>query len=125
MDTPHPYSPSGPGVVDEAADKAQDALDSTRRALRQGLEGTSTTVDHVRDTLKTAAADASTRLGVAADRGKDMLNDAKTRATDAARQAQDAAVGYARDEPVKALLMAAAAGAALIGLVTLMLRSDD
>ncbi len=125
MDTPHPYPTSGPRAVDEAADKAQEALDSTRHALRQGLEGTSTTVDRVRDTLKSAVADASARVGVAADRGKDMLADAKTRATDAARQAQDAAVGYAKDEPVKALLMAAAAGAALMGLVTLMLRSDD
>ncbi|MDQ2733730.1 MAG: hypothetical protein M3Y55_01790 [Pseudomonadota bacterium] len=124
MDPSQPYSPSGLKAVNEATDTAQGTLDSTRQALRQGLDGSSMKADDVRDTLKTAA-DASARLRAAADRGKDMLNDAKTRATDTARQAQNAAASYAKEEPVKTLLMAAAAGAALMGLVTLMLRSDD
>lgn len=125
MDTTQPYSPSGPKAVDKAAYTAQETLDSTRHALRQGLDEASTKAHNVRDTVKTAAADASARLVAAADRGKDVLNDAKTRATDTILQAQDAAIGYAKEEPVKAVLMAAAAGAVLMGLVTLMLRSDD
>ena len=35
------------------------------------------------------------------------------------------AAAYARDEPMKSLLIAAAAGALLMGLVSLMARSDD
>ena len=125
MDT-HPYSPTSPkAAVDNTADTAQRTLDSTRDALLKGLDEASARGNSVLDTVRTAAADASARLGAAADRGMDMLGDAKTRATDTARKAQDAAEGYAKDEPVKAVLMAAAAGAALMGLVTLMLRSDD
>jgi len=42
-----------------------------------------------------------------------------------ALQASDKAAAYARDEPMKSLLVAAAAGALLMGLVSLMVRSDD
>jgi ElaB/YqjD/DUF883 family membrane-anchored ribosome-binding protein len=42
-----------------------------------------------------------------------------------ALQASDRAAAYARDEPMKSLLLAAAAGALLMGLVSLMVRSDD
>jgi hypothetical protein len=42
-----------------------------------------------------------------------------------ALQASDRALAYTRDEPMKSLLIAAAAGALLMGLVSLMVRSDD
>jgi ElaB/YqjD/DUF883 family membrane-anchored ribosome-binding protein len=42
-----------------------------------------------------------------------------------ALQASDKAAAYARDEPMKSLLIAAAAGALLMGLVSLIARSDD
>ena len=42
-----------------------------------------------------------------------------------ALQASDKAAAYARDEPMKSLLIAAAAGALLMGLVSLIVRSDD
>ena len=42
-----------------------------------------------------------------------------------ALQASERAAAYARDEPMKSLLMAAAAGALLMGLLSLMVRSDD
>ena len=42
-----------------------------------------------------------------------------------ALQASEKAAAYARDEPMKTLLIAAAAGALLMGLLSLMVRSDD
>ena len=42
-----------------------------------------------------------------------------------ALQASEKAAAYARDEPMKSLLIAAAAGALLMGLLSLMVRSDD
>lgn len=42
-----------------------------------------------------------------------------------ALQSSDRALAYTRDEPMKSLLIAAAAGALLMGLVSLMVRSDD
>ena len=41
-----------------------------------------------------------------------------------ALQASNRAATYARDEPMKSLLIAAAAGALLMGLVSLIVRSD-
>ena len=42
-----------------------------------------------------------------------------------ALQASEKAAAYARDEPMKSLLIAAAAGAVLMGLLSLIVRSDD
>jgi ElaB/YqjD/DUF883 family membrane-anchored ribosome-binding protein len=42
-----------------------------------------------------------------------------------ALQASNRAATYARDEPMKSLLIAAAAGALLMGLVSLVVRSND
>ena len=51
--------------------------------------------------------------------------DAARRLRQRAAQASDRALAYVKDEPVKTLLIAAAAGALLMGLLTLMARSDD
>ncbi|MDQ6638491.1 MAG: hypothetical protein M3Z15_02350 [Pseudomonadota bacterium] len=42
-----------------------------------------------------------------------------------ALQASDRALARVKDEPLKTLLIAAVAGALLMGLVSLMVRSDD
>ena len=51
--------------------------------------------------------------------------DAARRLRRRASQASDRALAYVKEEPVKTLLIAAAAGALLMGLLTLMARSDD
>jgi ElaB/YqjD/DUF883 family membrane-anchored ribosome-binding protein len=58
---------------------------------------------------------------VSGARAREIADDVRRRAL----QASDKATAYVRDEPVKSLLVAAAAGALLMGLVTLMVRSDD
>jgi ElaB/YqjD/DUF883 family membrane-anchored ribosome-binding protein len=57
-----------------------------------------------------------------AHRGVDALNDASHQVRDRVLQASDNTVNYIRAEPVKAALMAAATGAALMALVCLMTR---
>ena len=58
---------------------------------------------------------------VSGARSREMAEQMRRRAL----QASDTALAYARDEPMKSLLIAAAAGALLMGLVSLMVRSDD
>lgn len=58
---------------------------------------------------------------VSGARGGEMAEQVRQRAL----QASNKAAAYARDEPMKSLLIAAAAGALLMGLVSLMVRSDD
>ena len=57
--------------------------------------------------------------------GREVFNDTSQRVREKATQASDVAVGYTKDEPIKALLIAATAGAVVMGLVTLMARSRD
>ena len=54
-------------------------------------------------------------------RGREVAEQVRQRAL----QASEQAAAYARDEPMKSLLIAAAAGALLMGLLSLMVRSDD
>ncbi|CAD5365906.1 conserved hypothetical protein [Rubrivivax sp. A210] len=61
----------------------------------------------------------------AAQRGVAAVRDGSHRALDRAVQASDSTVGYIRDEPVKAMLIAAATGAALMALLGLFTRSRD
>jgi ElaB/YqjD/DUF883 family membrane-anchored ribosome-binding protein len=49
--------------------------------------------------------------------GRDAVSDAARKAQDFASDAQDSIVTYTRQKPVKALLIAAAAGAAFITLM--------
>jgi len=58
---------------------------------------------------------------VSGARSREMAEQVRQRAL----QASEKAAAYARDEPMKSLLIAAAAGALLMGLVSLMARSDD
>ena len=61
---------------------------------------------------------ASDQVSALAQRGMDSVRDT-------ALHASDSTVNYVRDEPVKAMLIAAAAGAALMAIVSLLGRSRD
>jgi ElaB/YqjD/DUF883 family membrane-anchored ribosome-binding protein len=55
--------------------------------------------------------------------GVDAMRDASDRLRRQANHASDMTVGYIQHEPVKSVLIAAAAGAALIGIAALLARS--
>lgn len=54
------------------------------------------------------------------DNAKGSLRDAADQMRDRAKKAADFAADYTRDAPVRALLIAAAVGALLVGVVSLM-----
>ena len=58
---------------------------------------------------------------VSGARSQELADQVRQRAL----QASEKAAAYARDEPMKSLLIAAAAGAVLMGLLSLMVRSDE
>lgn len=55
----------------------------------------------------------------------DSVRDTSRQLRDTARQASDSTVDYIRDDPVKAILIAAATGAALMALVSLVSHSRE
>jgi len=60
-----------------------------------------------------------------ANRGMDSVRDTSHLLRVKAEHASDTTVNYIREEPVKSVLIAAAAGATLLALVNLVARSSD
>jgi ElaB/YqjD/DUF883 family membrane-anchored ribosome-binding protein len=108
--------PVAGNVADHAADAAGQAIRATRRVTDRALKRLNETVEAARGRTSpvidrwTTEADAAARRSVAAVREK-------------ALRARGATTDYVRDEPLKAVLIAAAFGAALLALVQL-LRED-
>jgi ElaB/YqjD/DUF883 family membrane-anchored ribosome-binding protein len=68
---------------------------------------------------------ATGQASALAQRGVDSVLDASHALRDKALRTSDKTVDYIRGEPVKAVLMAAVAGAALLAIVSLLSRSRD
>lgn len=66
---------------------------------------------------------AAGKASAMAHRGLDAVLDGTDQLRAKAQHASDSTVDYIRQEPVKAMLMAAAAGAALTALIALLSRS--
>ena len=64
-------------------------------------------------------------VGGATDRASELLRDSSQQLREQAAKASEMAVAYAKDEPIKALLIAAAAGALLMGMLSMLAGSSD
>lgn len=85
-------------LADQAADSADAAIRTARTKAHDALDGLSDTMQNVKD-----------QASAAFDRLRPQL---------------DSVTAYAKDEPTKALLISAAAGAAVMGLIALTMRSS-
>src|SRR4051812_3386694 len=85
--------------ADKAAESADAAIQSARQRANDAMDGFSNTVQSVKD-----------RTTATLERLRPQL---------------DQVTNYAKEEPTKALLIAAAAGAGIMGLVALMARSGS
>ena len=120
-----PFSPSTSELANQVNQEADSAIKSTQRAATQAID---TLADKAHD-VKEQVAPVLTRVAAKAEelarRGADAVRDTSEQFKDRAVRASDATVGYIKDEPVKAMLIAAAAGAALMALVALVSRQRD
>ncbi len=106
-------------------DNSKPTSEQAKEAVDKTASQASSTVDQARDTAKAVVQSASNQVNVAADRAKDLWGQSKDRVTETTLHAQADAVAYAKNEPLKAMLMAAAVGAALMAVVAMLARSDD
>lgn len=111
------------GMAEHAAARVDATLESTRRATNQTLDSLRSGVDHLREAVPGAFARAAAQVEELTRRGVDRAREAGQTAREQALRAGDATVMRIRDEPVKAVLVAAAAGAALAALIGWMARS--
>ncbi len=75
------------------------------------------------DRAASATEQAAAQALRAAERGVAAVRDGSQHLLDRAHDASDRSVGFIRDEPVKAVLLAAATGAVLMALLGLLTRS--
>ena len=101
-------------IADQAERGADNAIRSTQRMANDTLNNLSGKVHDVRDQAESLAR-----------RGLDAVRDTSAQLKERAQQASDTTIGYIKDEPVKAMLIAAATGAALMALIGLLSRSRD
>ena len=94
---------------------------SPNGAVDHALESARAGRRYAADTLH----EVSDQAGHYARRGAQMVHDGSLRLRDRAHRASDHTVGYIRDEPVKAILIAVAAGAAIAALASLLSRSRN
>lgn len=114
IDGEPPVAKTLKGGIDSANDAADRALDAASRgadALRH----------EVTPRLKQGIDQAQTLI----DQSMVALRDAAQTLREKAEDVSEQVAGYTRDEPMKALLIAAAVGAGLMGLLVLVMRSDD
>jgi ElaB/YqjD/DUF883 family membrane-anchored ribosome-binding protein len=123
MITNKPFETSSSTLVDQASDSADRAIKSTQRMANETLDSLSNSVHDVRDRVAPVLNRSSEQLAALAQRGVDAVRDSSQQLKDKALRASDTTVGYIKDEPVKAMLIAAATGAALMALIGLLSRS--
>jgi ElaB/YqjD/DUF883 family membrane-anchored ribosome-binding protein len=128
METNNPLDTAGlnaPRMVDKAADAASGAIRSTQGVANQALDRLADNVEGARDQLKPALDRFTKQAEALTRRSIDAVRDSSAQLRDKAAQLSDNTAGRIRDEPLRAVLIAAATGAALMALVVLIGRSGD
>lgn len=110
-------------LVDQAALSADNAIKSTQRLANDTLDSLAGTVQDVRHEATPLFNRAGEQASALAQRGMSAVRDRSQMLHDKAVHATDRTEMYIRDEPLKAVLIAAATGAALMALVALLSRS--
>ena len=108
-----------------AASVTKDGIDAASAGADRALDAAFSTLDHARNSTVPAVKQGIDQARVWVDQKAGRVQDGVRAARDKATDLTDQVADYARDEPVKALLIAAAVGAGLMGLLGLIARSDD
>jgi ElaB/YqjD/DUF883 family membrane-anchored ribosome-binding protein len=110
-------------LVDQAAQSADQMIKSTQRSANGAFDGLVDGVQELRGNAAPMLDHATERAASLAQRSLDAIRNSSQQLRDSARNTRAGTVHYVRHEPVKAMLIAAATGAALMALVTLATRS--
>lgn len=118
------HSPLDP-LAQRAANTADDAIAATKRAANGALDSLQGQVDDLRAQGSGALGRAAAQVDELTRRGVEAARQAGAGMQAQVHRASDRTVDYVRDEPVKAMLVAAAAGAALAALISLAMRPRE
>ena len=112
-------------MIDQASHSAHDAINSTQQAAGGVVDSAANSLQDLREKAAPVLDRATERVTSMAHRGIDSVRETSHQLRVKAEHASDTTVGYIREEPMKSVLIAAATGAALMALVSLVARSRD
>jgi ElaB/YqjD/DUF883 family membrane-anchored ribosome-binding protein len=107
-------------LVDRATTSADQAIRSTQRVANEALDGLAGTVQDLRDHATPMVDRVAERASALAHHGVDAVRDRSQQLSERAHRVADGTRSYVREEPVKSLLIAAASGAALMGVLAFL-----
>lgn len=110
------------GLTDPSASSADQALQSTQHRANEALDKLSHGAQQLQERGVPALQRASDQAHALAQRGVDAAREGSTHLRQRATQLSDGTVEYIQKEPLKSVLIAAAAGAALVALLNLLRR---
>ena len=110
-------------LVDQAAQSADHAIKSTQRVANDALDSLADSVHDLRQQAEPLLHRASGQVSALAQRGVDSVRETSQQLRDKAQHASATTVNYVKHEPIKAILIAAATGAALMALISLLSHS--
>jgi ElaB/YqjD/DUF883 family membrane-anchored ribosome-binding protein len=110
-------------MADQAAKNADGAIRTTQRLATESLDSLAEKVHELHDKAVPAINRLASEAESLARRGLESVRDTSAHLRERAVKASDNTVGYIKDEPLKSVLIAAATGAALMALVSLIARS--
>jgi ElaB/YqjD/DUF883 family membrane-anchored ribosome-binding protein len=115
------FAKTGQTLTDKAADKVHSGTRVVHDTAKDAGNVLSTKLEDVRSEAGTVVK----RFQSMGKQGLDAISDAVGQARDAASDASDSIISYTKENPVKALAIAAAAGALLYAAIKALIPSRD
>jgi len=112
-------------MMDETTEQADRAMRSTHRAAHDALDSLSQAVNDARLGVSPTIQRLTAQAEALARRSVDAMRDSSLQLRNQADRVSASTMNFIRDEPTKAVLIAAVVGAAVIALASLASRSRD
>jgi ElaB/YqjD/DUF883 family membrane-anchored ribosome-binding protein len=107
-------------LIDQAAQNADQAIKSTQQVATEALEALSDALQDLRHQAMPIAERTQAHVSALTQRGLDSVRETSHQLRLKAEHASDNTVAYIKHDPVKSVLIAAATGAALMALISLV-----
>ncbi|MES1265301.1 MAG: hypothetical protein ABUU24_06580 [Variovorax sp.] len=112
-------------LADDIRQTANDAVDTTRAYAQNAVNAAGEKVRDLRRDAEPTVEQIAARVQQAVQRGLDAASTTSARAQRRLEAAADVTGKYISDQPVRSVLIAAAAGAAITALIVLASRRRD
>jgi len=112
-------------LADDLRGTAQDAVETSRAYAQNAVDAAGQKVRNLRHDVEPAVEQIASRVQHAVQRGLEAASKSGVRAQERFTDAAQVTSRYIADQPVRSVLIAAAAGAAITALLVLATRRRD